>query len=883
MAVTSVALLSGTLGVVSVTAAHAATSNAFYVTPAGDGGSDAGNNCELPAKPCATIEHAINEAALLAPNAIGAVINLSKGTFDDPADTMFEGLGNGANTDLNNNLTITGGGIKGKKATIVSPQSCSSLATVTDPASPDSGDSAIAVFDAPLGVTANSINGVTIENIDLDGAGVAGGACTDYDAGVINTSGEENAVVQDEIQSGTTYGILTDDDANSTIISNVLTPVLCTTLVKGPNTGLNENWSTPANLIIKGLPKCAKFIESGHGNADGIFINGVAYCITTSAAKKNLVITGTPTATLPCATTPGAPVSQGPDVTTGSTVIFNTSTAPFTQFGIACNSPLEADTAASETTVCAISDNTVTGGGTVYGDITGGTPPTTFPPVGIVATAGAQANVDGNSVSDVADVITAADGSVTNNGIGIGLIDDTSGCSAGNSIIGTNDALNVPTGKGNTLGATSANDIGIQVTGNSSATCSVGLPSYEVNDNTVSSGNSTGIDLANLGVTSSATQGSGGLDNPLAGNSVSGVATGAGIETDGITEQTIGGPLGTEGNSVSGSGVGLVLAPCVAASFDPGSTCVPYNGAIFEPSQDNLIQNNTFSGNIAYGVLAVGSYQVDELAAQVPTAVAPEVASIDNTFNANNWGTATSATNGTLPSEINGAEIEDGTGWGGGCNSEVGDCPTPENPLTFAGPNETFGPSFPGAGPFTLAVCNTNTDSEILPVGTEITFNTPNVLFSTAGEPNDGGTFFVTQDAIITGDNCTNNEGAPYTLNLEAIAPAKVGTLSSPSGQPYILGEGDQIFVDANGTSPSPGAPTETAQNFYGTGAESNSCTPADVSQTAGDATGTSPYPHGAKTTPDVFGATDPPTFPFAYSTTVQASTGGVNATYATC
>jgi len=880
MAVTSVALLSGTLGVVGVTAAHATNSTAFYVAPAGDGGNDnlGANNCTLPAKPCATIEHAINEAAQLAPNAVGSVINLAKGTYSDPADTMFAGLGHGANTGKNNNLTISGSGLKGKKATVVSPQACTSLGTVSSAAlvgpsgpgpSPDAGQQAMVVFDSPDGTTTNSINGVTVQNMTLDGAGVAGGACPNYTAGVINTAGEENAVVGTTIEAGTTYGILTDDDANSTIISNVLTPVLCQSTVKGPNKGLNANWSTPANLIVKAFPKCAQFIESGHGNANGIFINGVAYCITTSAAKKNLVITGTPAPGVGCANG-GTPVAKGLEIATGNAVIFNTSVAPFTQFGIACNSPLQADNAASETTVCAISDNTVTAGGTVYGDDAG------VGPIGIVATNGAEANIDGNSVSDVADVITAANGSTRSDGIGIGLVDGSNGCSAGNSTVGINDSLNVPTGSGNTLGSTSANDTGIQVTGNSSDTCSTGLPSYEVNGNTVSAGNSVGIDLANLGVTATATQGSGGLDNPLSGNSISGVATGAGIETDGIQEQTIGGPLGSEGNSANGGGIGLVLAPCVAAAFDPGSTCVPLAGqpglgSFVEPSQDNLIQNNTFTGNIAYGVLTVGSYQVNELATQIPTAEASFTASSDNTFNANNWGTATSATNGTLPSEINGAEIEDGTGWGGGCNSETGDCPTPETPLTFAGTNTTFSSSFPGAGPFTLAVCNNNALSEILPVGTEITFNTPNQAVN-QGETNDGGTFFVTSDAIITGNNCTTNLGTPYNLSLEAIAPAKVGTLNSPSGQPYILGNGDSLFVDANGT----GNPTSTAKNFYGIGAASNSCTPADVNQTLGVATGTSPFPHGAKVTPDVFGATDPPTFPFAYSTTVQARSGGV-------
>jgi hypothetical protein len=896
------------LGVVGLSTAHAATSNNFYVAPAGDGGNDAGNNCTLQAKPCATIEHAIVEEGIVTPGAVGSVINLSSGTFDSTSDTMFAGL-----TASNDNVTITGAvpkikknGKVGKlKPTIVAPQLCTSLGTVDEGI--DSGQQAMVVFDAPTGTTAGSIEGVTVENIVLDGAGVAGGTCgsesTGYSAGVIDTDGQENSVVGDTIESGTTYGILTDDGGSTSIISNILTPVLCTTTVTGPNTGLNAGWTTPENLKVKAFPKCAQFIESGHGAATGVFINGVGYCVTTSATKNTLVITGTPTPADPCATTGGAPIEEsgGLEVATGSTVIYNTSVAPFTQYGIACDSPVEsADNAASEATDCAISDNTVTGGGTAYTDLvpTGTStplPPCTgqgspcetpsgqvcngLPPVGIVATNGATANIDGNSVSDVADTINGCpeEGESTSDGIGIGLIPDpTNGCSAGNSEVGVNDLTDPTTGAGNTL---AGNDVGIKVKGNTEpGPCTSGLPSYEVNNNTVSSGDTIGIDLENLGVTSTATTGAGNLDSPLASNTISGVTTGAGIEALGITEQTIGGDLASEGDSVTGSGIGLVFGPCVYFPSE-NEYCENFNSG-FEPSQDNLVQNNTFTGNIAYGVMDVGSFQVDELATQIPYAVASLLASSDNTFNANNWGTATSASNGTLPSEIDGAEVMDGTGWGGGCASEAGDCPVLTNPLIYEGPNTTFSSSYPGTATITLSVCNNNSSSEILPRGTEITFNEPNVLFSTAGEPDDGGTFFVTQDAIITGNaGCT---GAFYNLMVQAIAPAEVGTLNSPSGQPYILGTGDEIFVNANSAGPGPGA--VTAKNFYGTGAASNSCTPADVTQTAGNATGTSPFPHGAVTTPDVFGTTDPPSTPgFLYSTTLQASTGGVNATYAAC
>ena len=120
----------------------------------------------------------------------------------------------------------------------------------------------------------------------------------------------------------------------------------------------------------------------------------------------------------------------------------------------------------------------------------------------------------------------------------------------------------------------------------------------------------------------------------------------------------------------------------------------------------------------------------------------------------------------------------------------------------------------------------------------------------------------MTQAAIITGNSggcgATNNPDQNTNVTVQAIAPARVGTLNAPAGQNYILGTGDTVFVNANGTA----AP---ALNIYGTSAAANSCTPVDT----------------ANNTPDVFGETDPPFT--QYSTTLQASTGGVNATYAAC
>ena len=48
----------------------------------------------------------------------------------------------------------------------------------------------------------------------------------------------------------------------------------------------------PPQPAREGPPKCAKFKESGHGAANGVFINGVVLLLTTSASKLTLVITG---------------------------------------------------------------------------------------------------------------------------------------------------------------------------------------------------------------------------------------------------------------------------------------------------------------------------------------------------------------------------------------------------------------------------------------------------------------------------------------------------------------------------------------------------------------------------------------------------------------
>jgi hypothetical protein len=843
MTVAASALLTGVLGVAGITAVHAVSESEYYVAPAADGGNDQGgaNTCTLAGNPCATIGQALREEATLADGSPGSVINLAKGTYESTtADDFFNAVTTG-----NSGVTIVGKtNKKGLLASTVAPQTCAQLA------SGSTGVKALAAF-----VTGE--DGITLENFVLSGAAVSG--CPGYQAGVEITDGTTgDAVVGVQLESGAHYGILTDDNADSTIISNVLTSIPCSTVVTGPNTGLNAGWTTPANLKVKADPKCAKFIESSHGAATGVYINGVEYCMTVSASKLTLVLTGIDVGGTCTAITN----SGGTEIATGATVSYNTSTASFLNYGIACNAPFQIE---DQTTDCAISDNTVTGSN-VTDSSPGAAPPTYvltsvpagagFPPAGILVTGGAVGDVDGNTVSGVADSFTSTTGVTTNDGIGIGLLPDAiDGCSAGgangssageHTVVGVNDLNSPNTGHGNTL---SSNDVGIAVSGNSDPGCTDTNPGYEVNSNTVSSANEAGIALTDLGNTYGGT-----LATGLEANSVSGVTEGVGIEAEGITNQIIGGPLASEGNTETGSGVGFVLAPCASTAC---ATEGPPEGI---KSSGNLIENNSFTGNIAYGVLVVGSYQVDELAQQIPTLAASLLSASGNTFDANQWGTPTSATNGTLPSEINGSEVEDGTGWGGGCTSELGDCVETGGvlALTYEGANQTLGASNPGTGTLSLELCNSGATSVDLPRGTEITFNTPNNLTNVdPQETNDGGTFFVTADAIITGDATCANPDLFNTVTVQAIAPAKVGTLSAPSGQNYILGTGDTVYANANGAA-------AAVLNTYGTGGNGNSCTPV-----------------GSNGIPNVFGETNPPFT--QYSTTLQASTGGVNATYTAC
>jgi len=329
-------------------------------------------------------------------------------------------------------------------------------------------------------------------------------------------------------------------------------------------------------------------------------------------------------------------------------------------------------------------------------------------------------------------------------------------------------------------------------------------------------------------------------------NSVSGAATGAGIELLGDVGKTIRGPLSTEGNNSSGNGLGIALGPCTTTQCK--NTGVPGVG---QGSQANLVQNNTADTNILAGVLTVGSFQPNEEVEQVPVFATP-LLTTGNTFNTNTW-----TGNGTLPTEVDGVNLMEGTGWGGGCASQVGSCddgPT----LLYVGANQTLSSTNPGTGTLTLAVCDETATSEPLPIGSEIT------LDANAAQAADGGTFFVTAAAIVPAGTvaaCTSATPPSTNITVQAVAPALVGTADNANpptpptlitGQPYILGTGDSVVVNQNGAAVVQG-------NTYGAGAASNSCTPI-----------------GVNGIPNVFGSA-------AGNAVLNSSTGGVNATYNNC
>ena len=531
---------------------------------------------------------------------------------------------------------------------------------------------------------------------------------------------------------------------------------------------------------------------------------------------------------------------------------------------IACNSPLGAT---DDTTNCAISENSVTAGGTIYGDA--GAYCNGQPPVGIVVTGLATADVDSNSVSGVHDAISECPeaGETSNDGIGIGLIPNNSGATAGATVVGINETNNPSTGDGNKL---SGNDEGIVVSAGAAG------GSYQINGNTVSSATQVGIALSDIGYGA-------GTVTSFEANSVSGVLEGAGIALQGTRDTTVGGAIAADGNSSTGNGVGLALTPdyCYPTStlaavnvIDPDGSAlcqVLGGGAPALASDGNVVDSNNLSNNALYGLLKVGPFQPEEI--QEPSCVAlsagvdilyppnssasnhcsagSNVQSANNGFNDNTW-----TGNGTAAPLANGANVMDGTGWGGGCGQEgFADCTTPPtSQLTFEGSNTTF-PAASNTTPFTLTVCNPSTTPLAMKAGTELTFYDENAGLS--------GTFFNTSTTIIqpNGTSCSTLTYPFTNLSVQALNPAKIGTDTSPTGQSYILGTGAGITINVNGGADVPNADT------YGTGATANSCTPDDT--TAPPATA------------NIFGTVNGTGHPS--SATLDAGTGGVNATYDAC
>ena len=103
------------------------------------------------------------------------MIDLLKGTFNSGGDTMFAGLDRGQQRrDHHRHHQQEGRPLDDGRAS----ELCRSGHDW--PTGPDIGFQAMAALGT-------GINGVTIENMNLIGAAVAGGACPAYQAGVINS------------------------------------------------------------------------------------------------------------------------------------------------------------------------------------------------------------------------------------------------------------------------------------------------------------------------------------------------------------------------------------------------------------------------------------------------------------------------------------------------------------------------------------------------------------------------------------------------------------------------------------------------------------------------------------------------------------------------
>jgi hypothetical protein len=250
-------------------------------------------------------------------------------------------------------------------------------------------------------------------------------------------------------------------------------------------------------------------------------------------------------------------------------------------------------------------------------------------------------------------------------------------------------------------------------------------------------------------------------------NAVAGVPSGTGVILSGVVGQAVGGPTSALGNTISGSEIGLLMGPCASAA------CTAKNGGNPIATTGNLVQDNSSTNNTAFGVLLVGGFQPQEFGAPVSS----NAASTGNTFDSNTW-----TGNGTgQPTKVHGANILDGSGWGGKC-LQLNVCTTAV--LVYDGSNATFST---GISTLTLSVHSTSGD----PLA-------PGSAMVVAGWD---ATFFVTTTVIV----------GPFStkLSLQAVAPGMV-----------------PAFNLAMGTTLTVNGPALAGGNSFGSGVNVNSCTP---------------------------------------------------------
>jgi hypothetical protein len=259
-ALASGALLAGVIGGVGIQIAHAATVNNFYVATNGsDGPGGMGNSCTNKAEPCATLAHAINEADAVNP-AGPNTITVAKGTYS----------GQTVSVTGQNFLTIQGSVAKSGKIrttfqsttsgdpVFVSSSNVSTVVTGVNLIQ-DSG-----VTEGPLGTVGNIVtSGTTLENSTI-------GASSAPDVAILN----EGSTVDNVTVAGAT----------------------CADVTKS---GVAEN--SPAGTLVtlsKKVPKCAGSLSNSPVTASVTDPTPTSHSVTETImvnqdGKKALVLTAT--------------------------------------------------------------------------------------------------------------------------------------------------------------------------------------------------------------------------------------------------------------------------------------------------------------------------------------------------------------------------------------------------------------------------------------------------------------------------------------------------------------------------------------------------------------------------------------------------------------